>query len=190
MWRLHDDHWKSRKREENHGHAVTEEHITVARTSAAGSKYYRSTSMIVPVYVSSREGPQNEQLVYAMLDTVCQMLSLKKTCNSLQVGGPTIYQLRYLVLSTMSSDRNVVQVKNISNLVARWYNRNNKLDLPTLYTSSEVPWNKSHIPTCEIAKQWPYLYIQSQTSYRRYWTLSLVCLLALNVHKRWCQEKL
>ena len=152
---LHDDHWKPREKEGNHGHAATEEQVTVARTSATGTKHYGSTSMIVPVYVSSREEPQNEQLVYAMLDTQSDASFItEKTCNSLQVGGPTTD----LVLSTMSSDRNVVQVKKISNLVVRGYNSNKKLDLPTLYTTSEVPGNESHILTCEIAKQWPHLH--------------------------------
>ena len=151
---LHDDHWKPRKGEEMSEETVTREQATVAKTSTSDRSHLSSTSAIVPVYVSSREDPQTEKLVYAMLDTQSDTSFItEEACNSIRADGPTTD----LILSTMSSDRTVVQARKISNLVVRGYNSDKKLDLPTLYTTSEVPGNRNHIPTCETAKQWAHL---------------------------------
>jgi len=150
---LHDDTWQPRKKEERSESTVSTEQVAVANVSTHGVKHYSSTSMIVPVYVSSLQEPQTEQLVYAMLDTQSDASFItEKTCNSLGLDGPSTD----LIMSTMSGDE-VVQARKISNVVVRGFNSDKKLELPTLYSTPDVPGNKSHVPTCDTAKQWSYL---------------------------------
>jgi len=149
---LHDDMWMSR--EESLENTVVKDRITVGKTNVTNPKYSSSTSMIVPVYVSSRENPQTEQLVYAMLDTQSDASFItEKICHSLEVDGPTVD----LMLSTMSSEGEVFRARKISNLVVRGYNSDRRLDLPTMYTTAELPGNKAHIPTSKTANQWLHL---------------------------------
>ena len=151
---LHDDTWKPRNSDETSENTVVKERITVGKTNVSSAKPYSSTTMIVPVYVSSHDKPQVEQLVYAMLDTQSDASFItEKTCNSLEVGGPSVD----LILSTMSSEGEEVKARKVSNLVVRGYDSSKRLDLPPMYTTAEVPGNKAHIPTSRIASQWPHL---------------------------------
>jgi len=141
-------------REESQENTPVSERITEGKTNVSHAKYCSSTSMIIPVYVSSRENPQAEQLVYAMLDTQSDASFItEKTCNSLEVDGPTVD----LILSTMLSEGKVFKARKISNLMVRGYNSNRQLDLPTMYTTGELPGNKAHIPTPKTADQWSHL---------------------------------
>ena len=154
---LHDDTWQSRRKEEtaeSTAQSPQTEQVTVANVSTHSTKHYSSTSMIVPVYVSSVQEPQREQLVYAMLDTQSDASFItEKTCSSLGLDGPSTD----LILSTMSGDGEVVQAKKIRNVVVRGFNSEKKLELPTLYTTPDIPGNKTHVPTCDTAKEWSYL---------------------------------
>nr|XP_057941354.1 uncharacterized protein LOC131137424 [Doryrhamphus excisus]XP_057941355.1 uncharacterized protein LOC131137424 [Doryrhamphus excisus] len=112
------------------------------------------TSSIVPVYVSTSTEPGKEVLVYALLDSqsdttfilqnVAEMLCIKKEPVKLKV-------------STITSKTKVVKSERVQGLQVRGIGLDTKIKLPTTYTRSYIPANRSHIPTCTTAKAWPHL---------------------------------
>ena len=133
---------------------------TPEKTAQSHVSYYTGvaettkSSMIVPVYVSFGEYSSNEQLVYALLDAQSDTtFVIEETCSYLNVTGPEVK----LKLSTMSSTDKIITANKISSLYVRGYHEQTKIKLPPAYTRKEVPTNRSHIPTPEVAKQWPHL---------------------------------
>ena len=111
-------------------------------------------SMIMPVYISHRDNPDKEVLIYALLDTQSDTtFLLDKTCDQLGVKGTNVK----LLLSTMFSKDEAVNSQRITGLIVRGYDRDVKISLPTTYTREIMPANESHIPTPEMALRWPQL---------------------------------
>lgn len=128
--------------------------------SHSGSSFFnRSTStslcsMVVPVYLSHRDTPSNERLVYALLDTQSDTtFALESTCQALGLSGADVK----LSLSTMFAENKVVDSQRIQGLMVRGINSDEKVSLPDTYTRSIIPANRSHIPTPEMANSWPHL---------------------------------
>ena len=111
------------------------------------------TSMIVPVYLSTLESPDDEVLVYALLDTqsdttfILEEVGEKLETNSI----PT--KLR---LSTMTST-STIDCNRFSNLQIRGIHSHETIPLPTTYSREFIPVNRAHIPTSETALKWPHL---------------------------------
>ena len=156
---LHNDNWRPKDSqneaspEATRTAGVKDTVVTVNQVDSSGTKF-DSTSMIVPVYVASTDSPQREQLVYAMLDTQSDACFItESTCERLQVNGtPT-----KLILTTMSNEKELVEVKKINNLTVRGYYSEDKIPLPTLFTRKKIPGNPKSIPTLDTAKKWPHL---------------------------------
>ena len=73
---------------------------TCAGYSGTGNTL-RKSSMIVPVYISSNNEPDNERMVYAMLDTQSDISFItEKTAKALHLKGAETK----LLLSTMTSN--------------------------------------------------------------------------------------
>ena len=112
------------------------------------------SSMILPVWISHKDHPENERLVYAMLDTQSDTtFILDDTCDSLGLDGPSIK----LLLSTMLAENQLVGSRKIEGLVVRGYDNEIRIPLPTTFSRKIIPANHSHIPTPEVARQWPHL---------------------------------
>ena len=110
--------------------------------------------MIVPVYVSHVETPNREVLVYALLDNQSSTsFILDSTRDKLGVSGPTVT----LSLSTMFAEHKPIQSARVSGLVVRAVDSNTRIPLPSLYSRNIMPADKSHIPTREMALDWPHL---------------------------------
>ncbi|XP_060575232.1 uncharacterized protein LOC132732747 [Ruditapes philippinarum] len=110
-------------------------------------------SMIVPVYVSQQDNPK-ERLVYALLDTQSDTtFILDDTCQELGIDGVETK----LLLSTMHAENRTVTTRRIKNLVVRAFDSDLRLEIPNAYTRNIMPANRSHIPSPQIARKWPYL---------------------------------
>ena len=127
--------------------AVTSLNVTMEGQSA-------STSMIVPVWVSSAKHPYKEKLVYALLDTQSDTAFIdQEVSRELQVDICPVK----LKLTTMMGESAVVDSGKVSSLRVRGYSSATHIHLPPAYTKDCIPVNREHIPTCETAKRWSHL---------------------------------
>lgn len=112
------------------------------------------SSMIVPVWLSHKDKPSQEILVYALLDTQSDTtFILDSTRRKLKIGGQDVN----LLLSTMSCQDELIASKRINGLRVRGHSETESIWLPTTYTRDIMPANRSHIPTPEMAVHWPHL---------------------------------
>ena len=112
------------------------------------------SAMIVPVYVSHVDSPHSERLVYALLDTQSEKsFILDETYNALGLRGERVE----LSLSTMSAEDMPVQSDKVRGLVVRGFDSDVKVNLPSVYSRSIMPANRSHIPSAQMTRNWPYL---------------------------------
>ena len=131
-------------------HQTPQAGISNLSTSGAQNK----NSMVLPVYLSHRDEPECERLVYAMLDTQSDMtFILDDTCKSLGLSGTSVT----LMLSTMLAENKTVQSTKVKGLVVRGHNSQNRISLPDTFSRNIFPANRNHIPTPDIAKSWPHL---------------------------------
>ncbi len=112
------------------------------------------TTMVVPVYISHHQRPEEEQLVYALLDTQSDTtFMLSSTASDLGLDGTKTC----LQLSTMSSCNQLIDTEKYTGLVVRAYNSQLKISLPAVYSRDEIPVNRETIPTPESARSWRHL---------------------------------
>ncbi|XP_057686666.1 uncharacterized protein LOC130912537 [Corythoichthys intestinalis] len=132
----------------------TEQTATTLSLNAESNEQCVSTSMIVPVWVSSEQHSSMERLVYALLDTQSDTVFIDRdVSNSLQTKSTPIR----LKLTTMLGKDAVVPSERVSGLKVRGYNSSETIELPPAYTKDCIPVNRSHIPTCETARHWNHL---------------------------------
>lgn len=113
-----------------------------------------STSMIIPVWVSSKNKPNVEKLVYALLDSQSDTTFIdQEVSDDLDADKHPVK----LKLTTMSGKDTVITSESVSGLCVRGYCSAIQVNLPLAYTKDSIPINRSHIPTCETAKQWSHL---------------------------------
>ena len=111
--------------------------------------------MIVPVYVSHRSKPDEEHIIYAMIDTQSDTtFILREKTQELDISGTNTE----LLLSTLSAEDEIVSSCKIEGLVIRGYDSDKKIPLPTTFTRDIMPAARSHIPTRETAMKWPHLH--------------------------------
>ena len=114
-------------------------------------------SMIIPVYVSHVSCPENEVLVYCLLDNQSDTsFILSSVTKSLGVQGHEVD----LSLSTMSGQGQVVNSSVMNGLVVRGYDEvstENRVKLTRAYTTDVMPANRSHIPTKRKVRTIPNL---------------------------------
>ena len=149
---LHADKGISEKKED----IGEEESVNVPKSTSCTSQgaSSTSTSMIVPVWLSSSSRPEKEVLVYAILDTQSDAtFILKETCDELDAET----QPTKLRLSTITSQESLIDRQRVSNLQARGYNSDLKIPIPIVYTSTSIPADEDHIPTKTTAKNWVHL---------------------------------
>lgn len=151
---LHEE--RSHKKPEEKKRSEEQEPTNVRRTTSCTSQgaSTASTSMIVPVWLSSLSKPDKEVLVYAILDTQSDAtFILKETCDELNAET----QPTKLRLSTITSQDSLVENQRVSSLQVRGYNSDVKICIPVAFTSTSIPADEEHIPTKEIAKNWEHL---------------------------------
>jgi hypothetical protein len=120
----------------------------VDRTDASKS------SMILPVWISHRDQPQTEHMVYAMLDNQSDTtFILEETWSEFGIDG---IKTR-LKLSTMAAESQVIEATKVQGLVVRGIDSSVKIELPAAFTREIMPADRSHIPTPEMANRWTHL---------------------------------
>ena len=113
-----------------------------------------STSMIVPVWLSTSENPTREVLTYAMLDTQSSStFVLKEVAKSVT---SRLVPVR-LKLSTMTSVSSFVETYSVPELTIRGMTSTKRIKIPVSYTQDFIPFEQSQIPTAESAQRWPHL---------------------------------
>ncbi|KAM7380993.1 hypothetical protein PAMP_004254 [Pampus punctatissimus] len=112
------------------------------------------TSSIVPVWVSSITQPDQEILVYALLDTQSDTtFILDEVARDLDTKKENVC----LRLSTMSNRSTDIPCQKLTNLQVRGYNLDKRIPLPSLFTREFIPADREHIPTSQTAQKWPHL---------------------------------
>ena len=113
-----------------------------------------STSMIVPVWVSTTDQPNQEILVYALLDTQSDTsFILEDTAAALSVQRTPVQ----LKLSTMTTTDCTVRCDSIKGLQVRGFSSHVLISISRAYTKDYIPVDRTHIPTSETAKAWQHL---------------------------------
>ncbi|RLF66451.1 MAG: hypothetical protein DRN30_02085 [Thermoplasmata archaeon] len=134
-----------------HTPTLTEKRTTnmrIARNCSAGK-----SSMTVPVYISSMKDPDNEFLVYALLDTQSDTtFILDKVSDMIDTQSESTS----LEITTMNTTSNVTS-RRFSNLQIRGMYQTKAFPLPTTYSTTLLPSNRHHIPTADVASKWPHL---------------------------------
>lgn len=113
-----------------------------------------STSMIVPVWISSITTPETETLVYALLDTQSSNTFVDQGVSEKIGAGSEPVKLK---LTTMMRKDCIVQSERVSGLRVRGFSSKSFVNLPPSYTRDFIPLERSHIPTPETAKRWRHL---------------------------------
>jgi len=125
----------------------------------AGTQH--SSSMIVPVWLSSEADPQREHLTYAMLDTMSDTtFVLTDTLEMLYRSREDIFrdsQPINLRLTTMTERDKRISSRRLDTLMVRGYNSQERIPLRNVFSREFIPVERSHIPTTETAKKWPHL---------------------------------
>lgn len=109
-----------------------------------------STSMVIPVWVSSKNNPTAEKLVYALLDSQSDTTFIDQEVSEGLDADKLPVKLK---LTTMSGKDTVIASESVSGLRVRGYSSAIQVNLPVTYTKDSIPINRSHIPTCETAKR-------------------------------------
>ncbi|KAI3358854.1 hypothetical protein L3Q82_015246, partial [Scortum barcoo] len=113
-----------------------------------------STSMILPVWISSTSTPEKETLVYALLDTQSSSTFVdQEVCEKMGAGLEPVK----LKLTTMMGKYSIVQSERVSGLRVRGFSSQSFINLPPAYTRDFIPLERSHIPTTETARRWKHL---------------------------------
>ncbi|XP_043977226.1 uncharacterized protein LOC122833589 [Gambusia affinis] len=112
------------------------------------------TSTMIPVWLSTASKPEQEMLVYALLDSQSDTtFVLKEKADALDTEKRDVQ----LKLSTLSSKDSVVPSQRLSGLQIRGFYSSKRIPLPMTYTREFIPANLSHIPTPKTARAWPHL---------------------------------
>ena len=112
-----------------------------------------STSMIVPVWISSEQAPAAEILTYALLDTQSDSsFILEDVARSLSVKQHPVR----LKLATMISS-STVNCNVVTNLTVRGMMQPTSVKLARCYTREFIPVERDHIPSRKTAEAWPHL---------------------------------
>ncbi|KAG7496410.1 hypothetical protein JOB18_018512 [Solea senegalensis] len=113
-----------------------------------------STSMIVPVWISSVTSPETEKLAYALLDTQSSSTFVdKEVCEKMGVDLEPVK----LKLTTIMGKDSIVQSEKVSGLRVRGFTSRSFINLPPAFTRDFIPLERSHIPTPATAKRWKHL---------------------------------
>ncbi|XP_061154114.1 uncharacterized protein LOC133167369 [Syngnathus typhle] len=144
------------KKKEDLSESEEKEETPVEATANRVVQDKRSTysSTVVPVWLSTASNPEQEVLVYALLDNQSDTTFILQETAEVLVTKKQPVQLK---LSTMSSKDTVIQSQKLTGLQVRGYNETRKISLPVTYTREFIPANLSHVPIPETARSWPHL---------------------------------
>ncbi|XP_069134375.1 uncharacterized protein [Argopecten irradians] len=135
---------------------IADNNVNTASSLRVSHQNGKGTSMIVPVWVSSKEEASREVLTYALLDTQSDTtFILDDTASALQL---TVKPVK-LGLSTITSQHTVIDSSRVNGLQVRGFNSPAKDTVPInlAYTRNFIPADYSHIPKKNTVDDWPHL---------------------------------
>ena len=110
-------------------------------------------SVIIPMWLHHKDYPQEEILVYALLDNASDTTFIKcQTLCDLGLCGPEIKLNLHMWLG-----KEEINVERMNNLVVKWVNKRVEFELPKTYSRTRIPHWKNQIHTPDIASKWPHL---------------------------------
>ena len=112
-----------------------------------------NTTNVIPVWISTKENPQVEKLVYALLDTQSDSSFIEENLCSQLAAATEPCKLK---VTTLLGKDVTVECQKASSLRVRGYTSTQVIDLPPTYTRDSIPLDREHIPTCETAKKWDH----------------------------------
>ena len=152
---LHNPNYQTDKQKQDSTDVTQSEEPVVANavSSKKGSDQEMS-SMVVPVWLTHSKVPNRSRLVYALLDSQSDTsFILDQTLNSFSVESTEVE----LSVSTMTGLNQNVKSRKCSGFEIRGHNLSEKVQLPTLYSRSEIPNNRNHFPTPSFCRQYSHL---------------------------------
>ena len=154
---LHNPNWQdsAKKPDKSTSNVTKSEEPVVANavSSKKGSDQVMS-SMVLPVWLTHSKVPNRSRLVYALLDSQSDTsFILDQTLNSFPVESTEVE----LSVSTMTGLNQNVKSRKCSGFEIRGHNLSEKVQLPTLYSRSEIPNNRDHFPTPSFCRQYSHL---------------------------------
>ena len=156
---LHDDRFvktsdSSNEQSQTQTKAVSSHRV--CRSDEIGTR--SSTSMIVPVWVSSGSSPSDEILTYALLDTQSDTsFILDDLLSKLQDRFDLRVNPSRLSLSTMTSAHSIIDCVKVSDLKLRAYDSHEEVVLSHAFSRNFIPVDRSHIPVKSTMEDWPHL---------------------------------
>ncbi|XP_071963458.1 uncharacterized protein [Antedon mediterranea] len=112
-----------------------------------------NTSMIVPVWFRSSRCPQNEILIYCILDPQSNTCFISDSiAEKLKLEG----NKTNLLLSTMHS-KSSVSCRKFSHMEVVSFDRKTVIPVPTVFSRDQIPATRSQIPTPAVASKWTHL---------------------------------
>ena len=112
------------------------------------------STTIVPVWLSSKQDPEKEILVYALVDS---MSDISFVLDDVYEQLNSDYDWTNLKLKTMASPCTRVPSKLSHDLQIRSFYDSKYVSLPQMYSRSFIPANTSAIPHRGMVEQWPHL---------------------------------
>ena len=129
--------------------AETQQKANALSTCTGSSK----TTNVIPVWISTKENPQVEKLVYALLDTQSDSSFTEENLCSQLAAATEPCKLK---VTTLLGKDVTVECQKASSLRVRGYTSTRVIDLAPTYTRDSIPLDREHIPTCETAKKWDH----------------------------------
>ena len=110
-------------------------------------------SMIIPVWLSHQDNPQEEVMVYALLDDASDTTFVRtSTLQALGVQGVDVK----LNLHTMHGNTEI-PAQRIKGLTVKRLDKRVEVVLPNAYSRDCIPSRRNQIPKPETANVWPHL---------------------------------
>ena len=156
---LHNPNWKDsgNKPDQSTSNATKSEEKSVVANAVSIDKEKKTpekSSMVVPVWLSHPKSPNKSRLVYALLDSQSDTsFILDRTLDAFKVDSNVVE----LSLSTMTGLNQNVKSRKCSGFKVRGHNLNDSIQLPVVYSRSEIPHNRDHFPNAQFCKQFPHL---------------------------------
>jgi len=98
--------------------------------------------MIISVWVSSCENPENKQMTYALID--CQFNATFITEKLRQELGPEGVK-SHLLLSTLHEENEVIESHNVKGVTVMDMKHQISIPLPQAFTRQTIPFKSSQI---------------------------------------------
>ena len=137
------------KQSQTSNQAETQQKVNALSTCTGSS----NTTNVIPVWISTKENPRVEKLVYALLDTQSDSSFIEENLCSQLAAAIEPCKLK---VTTLLGEDVTVDCQKASSLRVRGYTSTRVIDLPPTYTRDSIPLDRQHIPTCETAKKWDH----------------------------------